>query len=234
MKAGPKSTIGTAVAAQPINIHVDDVHQVSGLYQAPSRARACYVMAHGAGAGMNHPFIAMVANGLSERGIATLRYQFPYMEQGTKRPDTPKLAQATVRAAVLEASRLGPDLAVFAGGKSFGGRMTSQAQAESPLLGVRGLIFLGFPLHPPGRPSNDRAKHLFGVQIPMLFLQGTRDELAQLQLLQPLVEQLGARARLKLFQDCDHSFHVPARTGHTDEEVRQEMLDVLVNWTKDL
>jgi predicted alpha/beta-hydrolase family hydrolase len=179
---------------------------------------------------MSHPFLAAMANGLAERGVATLRYQFPYMEQGSKRPDVPKLAHATVRAAALEASRLVPQLVLFAGGKSFGGRMTSQAQAAAPLPGVRGLAFLGFPLHPPGKPSNDRAKHLFEVQIPTLFLQGTRDEFAQLELLQPVVEQLGARATLRLFADADHSFHVPARTGRKDSAVRTEVLDVLADW----
>jgi predicted alpha/beta-hydrolase family hydrolase len=215
---------------QPLTITVDDTRSVSGLLQTPREARACYVMAHGAGAGMAHPFMATIANGLDERGIATLRYQFPYMEQGSKRPDTPTLAQATVRAAVAEASRRLPDLALFAGGKSFGGRMTSQAQAASPLAGVRGLVFLGFPLHPPGRPSDERAKHLFAVQIPMLFLQGTRDEFADLQLLQTLAGQLGARATLKLFHDADHSFHVPARTGRKDSEIMAEMLNAVAEW----
>src|SRR6266404_1504530 len=162
-----------------INIAVDEAQRVSGLLLAPQDARACYVMAHGAGAGMTHPFLTAIANGLAERRIATLRYQFLYMQQGSKRPDSPKTAQAAVRAAVLEASRLVPNLALFAGGKSFGGRMTSQAQAASPLPGVHGLIFLGFPLHPPGKPSDERAKHLFEVQVPMLFLQGTRDEFAK-------------------------------------------------------
>src|SRR5262249_3496828 len=162
--------------------------------------------------------------------IATLRYQFPYMERGSKRPDSPKLAQATVRAAVLEVSRLVPQLALFAGGKSFGGRMTSQAQAASPLPGVRGLLFLGFPLHPPGQPSSERAKHLFDVQIPLLFLQGTRDDFADLQFLEPLCKQLSTHATLKLFQDADHSFHVPARTGRKDSEVRDELLDALADW----
>ena len=171
-----------------------------------------------------------VANGLAERGVATLRYQFPYMEHGSKRPDTPKLAQATVRAAVAEASRRLPELALFAGGKSFGGRMTSQAQAASPLSGVVGLIFLGFPLHPAGRPSNERGAHLFAVQIPMLFLQGTRDALADLKLLQALVEELGTRATLELFQDADHSFHVPARTGRKDSEIMAHLLDALAGW----
>ena len=215
---------------QPATINVDDTHRVSGLLQTPREARACYVMAHGAGAGMAHPFMGTIANALAGNGIATLRYQFPYMEQGSKRPDTPKLAQATVRAAVAEASRLAPDLALFAGGKSFGGRMTSQAQAVSPLSGVRGLVFLGFPLHPAGRPSDERGAHLFDVQIPMLFLQGSRDQLADLPLLQTLSAKLGARATLKLFQDADHSFHVPARTGRKDSEVMAEMSQALADW----
>jgi predicted alpha/beta-hydrolase family hydrolase len=181
---------------------------------------------------MGHPFLAAVAQGLAERGVATLRFQFPYMEQGSKRPDSPKLAQATVRAAAAEAAHLLPGLALFAGGKSFGGRMTSQAQAESPLPGVRGLVFLGFPLHPPGTPSDNRAKHLFEVNIPMLFMQGTRDELAQLELLQPLIERLGPRATLKLFEQANHSFHAPQRTGPKDSEIRTEMLDTLEAWTK--
>ena len=215
---------------QPVTITVDDVHRVSGLLLAPPNARACYVLAHGAGAGMGHPFMAYVAEGLAERGVATLRYQFPYMERGSKRPDSPKLAYAAVRAAVAQISRLAPDLALVAGGKSFGGRMTSQAQAAMPLPGVRGIAFLGFPLHPPGRPSDERGNHLFNVQIPMLFLQGTRDEFADLQLLEPLIKQLGARATLKLFPHADHSFHVPARSGRIDADVRAEMLDVLAGW----
>ena len=179
---------------------------------------------------MAHPFMAAVAQGLADRGIATLRYQFPYMERGSNRPDAPKLAQATVRAAVARASRLIPELALFAGGKSFGGRMTSQALAASPLPGVRGLVFLGFPLHPAGRPSDERANHLLEVQAPMLFLQGTRDQLADVQLVRALAERLGARATLKLFDDADHSFQVPARTGRKDAEVRAELLDVLAGW----
>src|SRR5439155_7829334 len=215
---------------QPVTIPVSDAQRVSGLLQAPREARACCVLAHDAGAGMTHPFMAAIAKGLAERGTATLRYQFPYMEQGSKRPDAPKLAQATVRAAVLEAARLVPELALFAGGKSFGGRMTSQAQAESSLPGVRGLVFLGFPLHPPGKPSDERAKHLFDVQIPILFLQGTRDDFAKLELLEPLCKQLGRRATLKLFQDADHSFHVPKSSGRTDSEVRDELLDAVAKW----
>jgi len=196
----------------------------------PREARACYVMAHGAGAGMAHAFMQAMADEFATHGIATLRYQFPYMERGSKRPDAPKLAHATVRAAVAEASRLAPELALFAGGKSFGGRMTSQAQAASPLPGVRGLAFLGFPLHPAGKPSDERGAHLLDVRIPMLFLQGTRDELADLPLLQALVEKLGARATLELFQDADHSFHVPARTGRKDPEIRAEVSQALARW----
>jgi predicted alpha/beta-hydrolase family hydrolase len=207
---------------------VNDVQRVSGLLQVPPDARACYVLAHGAGAGMTHPFMAAIADGLAERGIATLRYQFPYMEQGSKRPDSPKVAHAAVCAAVLEVSRL--KLPLFAGGKSFGGRMTSQAQAVSPLPGVVGLVFLGFPLHPPGKPSDERARHLLDVNVPMLFLQGTRDEFADLKLLEPLAQKLSPRATLKLFQDADHSFHVPARTGRKDSQVRNELLDATVGW----
>lgn len=215
---------------QPVIISVNDAQRVSGLFQMPADARACYVLAHGAGAGMTHVIMAAIASGLAERRIATLRYQFPYMEQGSKRPDTPKVAQATVRAAALEASCLVGNLPLFAGGKSFGGRMTSQAQAASPLPGVRGLIFVGFPLHPAGRPSVERAEHLFEVQIPMLFLQGTRDDLAHLGLLEPLCKQLGARATLKLFQHADHSFRVPARTGRKGSDVTAELLNTLADW----
>lgn len=215
---------------QSVTIDVDDTRRVSGLLLAPANARACYVMAHGAGAGMKHPFMTAVANELAARGIATLLYQFPYMERGSKRPDSPKLAQATVRAAVAEAARLVPGLALFAGGKSYGGRMTSQAQAASPLPGVRGLVFLGFPLHPPGKPSCERAGHLFDVRIPMLFLQGARDDFADVKLLRPLVERFGENSTLRLFDDADHSFHVPARTGRKDADVRGEVLDVLADW----
>src|SRR5262245_35307692 len=219
---------------RPVKITVDETHRVSGLLQAPHGAHACYVLAHGAGAGMAHPFMAAIADGLAQRGIATLRYQFPYMEQGGKRPDGPKLAQATVRAAVAEASRLVPKLPLVAGGKSFGGRMTSQAQAESPLPGVRGLAFLGFPLHAAGRPSDERVTHLLEVKIPLLFLQGTRDALADIALMRKLVVKLGKRATLVQIADGDHSFHVPARTGKKDAEVRAEMLDALAAWTESL
>jgi uncharacterized protein len=224
----------TMTAPQPITIVVDASRRVSGLLQTPPKSRACYVFAHGAGVGMTHPFMAAVANGLAERGIATLRYQFPYMEMGAKRTDTPKLAQATVRAAVAEADRLLPRLALIAGGKSFGGRMTSQAQAAAPLPDVRGLAFLGFPLHAPDKPSDERGVHLMDVKVPMLFLQGARDDFAQLNLLEPLLERLGAGATLKLFPDADHSFHVPARSGRKDREVMAELLDVLARWLENL
>jgi predicted alpha/beta-hydrolase family hydrolase len=215
---------------QRLTIAVDDTRSVSGLLRRPPGARLCYVLAHGAGAGMTHPSLEAVAAELAERRIATLRYQFPYMEAGGKRPDPPDLAHATVRAAVAEAGRLAPQLPLVAGGRSFGGRMTSQAQAKSPLPNVRGLAFLAFPLHPAGRPSDDRAKHLSDVKIPMLFLQGTNDALAELAYLDPLIKRLGSRATLKLFQDADHSFHVPARTGRKDPEVRREILDALAAW----
>jgi uncharacterized protein len=216
--------------AEPVSIVGDHGVRVSGLLLTPPDARACYVLAHGAGAGMNHPFLASVAAELQQRGIATLRYQFPYMERGPKRPDPPRLAQATVRAAIAAAAHALPELPLIAGGKSFGGRMTSQAQAQEPLPGVHGLAFLGFPLHPAGKPSRERAKHLFDVRIPMLFLQGTRDALAVLDELEPVCEALGDRATLKLFQDADHSFHVPARSGRKDAQVRSEVLDALAAW----
>jgi predicted alpha/beta-hydrolase family hydrolase len=218
--------------AEPITIAVGD-DSVSGVIQTPEKARACYVFAHGAGAGMAHPFMANVAAGLAERGIATLRYQFLYMERGSKRPDPPKLAHAAVRAAVDEAAKRFPKLPLVAGGKSFGGRMTSQAQAASPLPGVRGLAFVGFPLHPAGKPSAERAAHLADVQIPMLFLQGTRDGLAELGQLQPVCKSLGSRATIKLFADADHSFHVPARSGRKDAQVLGEVLDAFAAWLND-
>jgi uncharacterized protein len=218
--------------AEAIAIAIPGADPVSGLWQAPTEAWACLVLAHGAGAGMTHRAMAATANGLAARGIAVLRYQFPYMEKGSKRPDIPRVAHAAVRAAVAHASSMLPDHALLAGGKSFGGRMTSQAQAEAPLPGVRGLIFLGFPLHPPGRPSDERGQHLFGIKIPMLFLQGDRDEFAELPLLQSLTKQLGELATLKLFPDADHSFHVPARTGRKDSDVRAELMDVIRDWIK--
>lgn len=222
----------TPAKAKPIAIPLSRSERVSGLFQTPKNAWACLVLAHGAGAGMKHPFLTAVAEGLAARGIATLRFQFPYMERGSRRPDAPAVAHATVRAAVQAAAQRRPKLPLFAGGKSFGGRMTSQAQATSPLLQVRGLVFLGFPLHPAGEPSRERAEHLSGIEVPMLFLQGTRDELADLKLLKSVVRKLGARATLTLFADADHSFHVPARSGRNDAGVRDEMLDALAQWLR--
>lgn len=215
-----------------ISIAMPGAAPVSGLVQTVPALQVGYVMAHGAGAGMRHPFLEDVAEGLSERGIGCLRYQFPYMEQGSKRPDIPKVAHAAVRAAVEKASTLWREAALFAGGKSFGGRMTSQAQAEKPLPNVRGLIFLGFPLHPLGKPSMERARHLFDIRVPMLFLQGERDEFAKLELLQPLIKELGSLATLKLFPDADHSFHVPARTGKKDSDIKKELLDTIRDWIR--
>ena len=203
---------------------------VSGLLQKPPQARACYVFAHGAGAGMTHSFMGAVATSLFDRDVATLRYQFPYMQKGSKRPDSPSVARAAVRAAVAEAGRHCPELPLFAGGKSFGGRMTSQAQALHPLTGVRGLAFFGFPLHPPGKPTDERAKHLFEVKIPMLFLQGGRDKLAELSLLESLTSALGKRASLRVFEHADHSFHVPARSGTNDRDVMRAMLEAVTAW----
>ena len=174
--------------------------------------------------------MAAVAKGLAERGIATLRYEFDYMAKGTKRPDPPKVAQARVREAVAEAARRMPGTTLFAGGKSFGGRMTSQAQAESPLEGVRGLVFFGFPLHAAGKPSADRAKHLADVAVPMLFLQGSRDALADLELLTPVVKKLGSRATLEIVEGADHSFHVPAKSGKSDADVLAGILDATAAW----
>jgi uncharacterized protein len=220
------------VPAENLTLTVDAERRVSALLDAPPGAFACYVLAHGAGAGMTHPSMATVAAELAERGIATLRYQFPYMEQGSQRPDPPALCHATVSAAVAEAGNR--KLPLIAGGRSFGGRMTSQAQAKAPLPGVRGLAFLGFPLHPAGKPSDERAEHLSDVKIPMLFLQGTRDALAEQSLLRPVVERLGKRATLTLFDEADHSFHVPAKSGRKDADVRREMLDALAAWTRAL
>ncbi len=220
-----------ALDVESITIAVGKDASVSGLLQAPPRAHACYVLAHGAGAGMAHPFMAAVSAGLADRGIATLRYQFLYMERGGKRPDPPKLAHAAVRAAVADAVKRLPKLPLIAGGKSFGGRMTSQAQALEPLPGVHGLAFLGFPLHPAKQPSQERAKHLADVNVPMLFLQGTRDALAALEEIEPVCAALRPRATLKLFEHADHSFHVPAKSGRKDAEVMNEMLDAFAEWT---
>lgn len=214
----------------PLTLTVNESQQVSALLLAPKGARALLVLAHGAGAGMQHPFMEALASELAATGIATLRYQFPSMERGSRRPDPPALCHATVRAAVEAAHAAAPALPLIAGGKSFGGRMTSQAQAAAPLPGVRGLVFVGFPLHPAGRPGDERARHLFEVQIPMLFLQGTRDELADLTRLTAVTDGLGERAQLTVLADADHSFHVRARSGRTDAAVRTELVEALDAW----
>ena len=216
--------------AQSLRIEVRPGETISALLIRPQQARACYVFAHGAGAGMAHSSMEAIAAGLGERGIATLRYQFPYMEKGSKRPDAPAVAHAAVRAAVAEAGRCCASPPLIAGGKSFGGRMTSQAQALTPLAGVRALAFLGFPLHPAGKPSSDRAKHLADVNIPMLFLQGTRDALAERSLLEPVVKGLGTRATLHWSDGADHSFHVLKSSGRNDREVMEEALDAFAAW----
>ena len=203
---------------------------VSALLIRPEGAKALYLFAHGAGAGMTHKSMASNAEGLAERGIATLRYQFPYMERGSKRVDPPKVAHAAVRAAAAEAVRLAPDLPLFAGGRSFGGRMTSQAQAEEALQGVRGLALIGFPLHPAGKPGMERAEHLSRVEVPMLFVSGARDALAEMELLRPVVADLGSRATLHVVADADHSLKVPARSGRTPAEAEAEALDAMAEW----
>jgi len=200
------------------------------LPRSPSDPAFGYVLAHGAGAGMRHPFLETIAEALGERGAATLRYEFRYMEEHRNRPDPPAIAADRVREAVERARAEWPGLPLIAGGKSFGGRMTSTAQAERPLDGVVGLAFLGFPLHPPGKPSVTRADHLFQVDVPMLFLQGARDEFAQLDLLTGVCDKIGSRATLHLIEDGDHSFKVPKRTGKTAEQVMGELADTIVAW----
>ncbi len=207
---------------------------VSALLERSSREAALFVFGHGAGAGMRHPFMEAVAGGLAERGVATLRYQFPYMEQGRKAPDRAPVLVETVRAAVAEARRLAPGLPLVAGGKSMGGRMTSSAAAQGPLEGVAGLAFFGFPLHPAGRPSRERGAHLSGVGLPMLFLQGSRDPLAKLFLLRPLLGALRAPAALHVVDGADHGFHVLKRSGRTDAEVVEELCERMTRWVRDV
>ena len=207
---------------------------VSALLQRPRQAELLYVLGHGAGAGMRHPFLVGVADALGAVGVATFRYQFPYMEEGRRSPDPPHVAEATVRSAVMAAVRAAPELPLIAGGKSFGGRMTSSAAAKRPLPGVRGLAFLGFPLHPPNRPADTRAAHLSQVQLPMLFLQGTRDDLADLALMRGVCERLGARATLHVVDEADHSFHVPKRSGRSAEDVVLALAQTLAAWAREL
>ena len=206
--------------------------RLDALFLRPAGARLLYVLAHGAGAGMRHQWLQRMADALAEEGVATFRYEFPYMQDGRKRPDPPAVLHETVRAAVLAAQEAAPDLPLIAGGKSFGGRMTTQAQADAPLP-VRGIVLLGFPLHPAGAPSVKRAEHLPRVSVPLLFLQGTRDELADLALLRPIVEKL-PRAHLRIVEDADHSFHVLKRRGRTDADVLRELALAVAEWGSEL
>ncbi|QQO18480.1 dienelactone hydrolase family protein [Bradyrhizobium diazoefficiens] len=219
-----------AVKTKELKLDIERIGTVSAILTQPANARACYVLAHGAGADMRHAFMGKVAEGLSGRGVATFRFNFPYMENKQGRPDQPAIAHAAIRAAVEEAARLCPGLKLVAGGKSFGGRMTSQAQSKAPLPDVKGLAFLGFPLHADGKPSSERARHLADVAIPMLFLQGTRDKLADLGHLKPIVEALGAKASLHEVAGGDHSFAVLKKSGRTNDEALTEVLDTLAAW----
>ena len=218
------------MAAEDVSITLGDGQQVSGLWLRPDGAKAALVLAHGAGVGMTHKSMATVAEGLAKRKIATLRYNFLYMEKKSGRPDAPPLAHKAVRAAVAEGGRRAGKLPLFAGGRSFGGRMTSQAQALDPLPKVRGLVFFAYPLHPAGKPGVERAEHLKDVKVPMLFLQGSRDPLAELKLLEKTVKGLKSLATLKLAEDADHSFHVPAKTGRKDADVMDDILDTARDW----
>ena len=213
---------------------IDAVGGVSAILERPADARSMLVLAHGAGAGMTHPFLETLAGELAASGVATVRYQFPYMEHRRRAPDSPTVLTATVAAAVTAAAEIAPDLPLFAGGKSMGGRMTSQAAAEGLVPGVRGLVFFGFPLHPPNRPGTQRAAHLDRVDVPMLFLQGTRDQFAELDLLRPICDRLGSLATLHTIDGADHSFHVPKRSGRTDLDVLRELVQTLVAWAAPL
>jgi predicted alpha/beta-hydrolase family hydrolase len=215
---------------ESLTIPIREGESVSALWQAPEGARACLALAHGAGAGMTHRAMTALADGLGERGVASLRYQFPYMERGRKGVDSPAVAKAVVRAAAAVARQRAGGLPLFAGGRSFGGRMTAQAQAEAPLEGVRGLVFFAFPLHAAGKPSVERAAHLAQIAVPMLFVQGTRDALADLDLLRGVVSGLGGRATLQLVPDADHAFHVPAKTGRRDADMLATALAEAAAW----
>lgn len=229
MSASNPTEHTTGIEDAEVRIQVN-AESVSGLLMRPSGAKAIYLFAHGAGTNMRHATMASNTEGLASRGIATLRYQFLYSEKGSKRPDAPKLAHAAVRAAAAQASLLAPDLPLFAGGRSFGGRMTSQAQAETPIPSVRGLAFLGFPLHAAGKPGIARAEHLADVHIPMLFISGSRDALAEMELIEPVVSNLGAAATLRIIDHADHSFKVAAKSGRTTSDVEAEVLDTLADW----
>jgi len=219
-------------AVEQLRFDVEGGGNVSALLSRPAKARRLLVLAHGAGAGMSHPFIEKLAGELACVGVATFRYQFPYMEKQRRVPDSPVMLTATVVAAVRAAAEAAPGLALLAGGKSMGGRMTSQAAAQRPLDGVRGLVFFGFPLHPPDRPGTKRADHLAKVMVPMLFLQGTRDTLADLSLLRPVCAELGSRATLHVIETADHSFHVLKSSGRSDAEVLRELAETVVSWAE--
>nr|WP_249131567.1 alpha/beta family hydrolase [Bradyrhizobium diazoefficiens] len=223
-----------AVKTKELKLDIERVGTVSAILTQPDKARACYVLAHGAGADMRHSFMAKTAQGLADRGIATFRFNFPYMEEKKGRPDQPAVAHAAIRAAVAEAAKLCPGVSLIAGGKSFGGRMTSQAQSKAPLPEVKGLAFLGFPLHAAKKPSSERAEHLAGIAIPMLFLQGTRDELADLGHLRPVIASLGAKATLHEVEGGDHSFAVLKKSGRTNDQAMSEVLDTLAAWIDSL
>jgi hypothetical protein len=219
-------------AVEQLRFGVEGRGEVSALLVRPAKARWLLVLAHGAGAGMSHPFMEMLADELAGVGVATLRYQFPYMEERRRVPDAPGVLTATVAAAVRAAAEVAPGLPVLAGGKSMGGRMTSQAAAQHPLDGMRGLVFFGFPLHPPKQPGTKRADHLTKVTVPMLFLQGTRDTFADLKLLRPVCAKLGARATLHVMETADHSFHVLKSSGRTDAEVLRELAETTASWAE--
>jgi predicted alpha/beta-hydrolase family hydrolase len=222
----------TRASARELRIAVENVGEVSAILLCPPEAETLFVLAHGAGAGMRHLFLEAFAQELAAVHVATLRYQFPYMEHRRKVPDVPNVLTATVRAAVRTAVDQAPDLPLFAGGKSMGGRMTSQAAAQQSLDNVRGLAFVGFPLHPPSRPGTERAGHLARVEIPMLFLQGTRDQFADLALLRPVCSKLGPRASLHVVDGADHSFHVLKSSGTTDSTVMTELAQTVASWAK--
>lgn len=221
--------------ATELRLHVSStIGEVSALLVRPPDGWLLYVIAHGAGAGMRHPFLENIAASLASKGVATLRYQFPYLEAGRKRPDPPTLLEATVRSAVSTAAQIVPELPLIAGGKSLGGRMTSSAAAAEPLERVRGLVFLGFPLHPPGQPGTSRADHLHRVDLPLLFLQGTRDSFARLDLITAVCGDLGSRATLHLITDADHSFSMPRHTGRTPLQMSQDLADTVTSWARGL
>lgn len=204
--------------------------RVSGLFMSPANAECVLVFGHGAGAGMKHPFMSAISGGLERLRVATFRYQFPYLESGAKRPDPKPLLLSTVRAAVAQAQDLGNGLPLFLGGKSMGGRMSSIAMAEDPIREILGIVFFGFPLHPPGVPSDSRAEHLSLIDVPMLFLQGTRDKLADLKLLKPVVKKLGTLATIHIIEGADHSFHVPKSSGKSDADVCDNLSEATSSW----